>query len=305
MIFRHESAGMFWIDVEHPSPGEIRTIAREFSIGERIETELLSPTPLPLVASDNEHVLLVLHVPSHAGEDQYFKNQEVDFVVGKNFILTVRYEVVAPFHRLRKILETTGMVGDTPELGTDVLLEILFAHLFSSIRDHANHVSGRLERIEHQVREGNEREAVLRISETSREFLHLSSVTRNNEEPLSRFLDALHRRHFFGVGFVERAQRLRAEHEQLSRLIDTHRAIATELRETNDALLSAKQNDVMKKLTVIIFLILPAELTIFIFDMALPGAPLAGNPNAFWIVIGVIVAVVGCLSLFVAHKRWF
>lgn len=305
MIFRHESGGTLWVDLEHPSPGEIRTIAREFSIGERIEAELLSPTPLPLVAGDQEHALLVLHVPSQSEGSGALKGQEIDFVVGKNFVLTVRYEVIAPLHRLRKVLETSSLTGGAPELSTDVLLEILFAHLFSAVRDAANHIAGRLGKVEHLMREGEERAAVLSVSEINREFLHLVSLARNNDEPLGRFLHALERRHFFGQGFGERRDRIRGEHEQLLRLIDTHRAIATELRETNDALLSAKQNDVMKKLTVIIFLILPAELTIFIFDMKLPGAPLETLENGFWVVLGVIAAIVGSLALFVAHKRWF
>ncbi|HUQ30223.1 MAG TPA: CorA family divalent cation transporter [Candidatus Paceibacterota bacterium] len=305
MIFRHESNGTVWVDIEQPTPGEIRTIAREFSIGERIEAELLTPSPLPLVAGDAEHAMLVLHFPVHSEEGHLPKTQEVDFVVGRNFVLTVRYEVVAPLHRLRKVLETNGLMGDGPELKADVFLEILFAHLFASVRDHTNHTANRLTHVEREMFTGKEREAVLRISDINREFLHLSSAIANHEEPLIRFLQALERRNFFGPAFNERALRIRAENEQLVRLISTHRAVAVELRETNESLLSSNQNESMKTLTAITLLILPAELTIFIFDMSVPGTPLHSNPNAFWIVIGVIGVVVGTLAIIFARKHWF
>lgn len=305
MIFRHESNGTSWVDIEQPTPGEIRAIAREFSIGERIESELLTPSPLPLVAGDAEHAMLVLHFPTHSEEGHAPKTQEVDFVIGRNFVLTIRYEVIAPLHLLRKVLEANGLIGGGSELKADVFLEILFAHLFAAVRDHVNHTASRLISVERELYIGREREAVLRISDINREFLHLSSAIANHEEPLTRFLHALERRNFFGPAFGERALRIRAENEQLMRLINTHRAVAVELRETNESLLSVNQNEIMKTLTAITLLILPAELTIFIFDMEVPGTPLATNPDAFWIVIGLIGVVVGTLAVIFTRKHWF
>lgn len=304
MIFRHEQNGTSWIDIEQPTPEEIRAIARELSIGERIETELLAPSPLPLVAGDAEHALLVLHFPSHGGDGGETKSQEIDFVVGQKFVLTVRYEVVAPLHHLRKLLEANGLVGAHFDMRADMFLEILFAHLFAAIRDHTNHIAGRLSRIEKEMFAGHERDAVLRISEINREFLHLQAAIANHEEPLIRFLKALERRNFFGPAFGERAERIQGENEQLGRLIGTHRAVGTELRETNAALLESRQNEIMKTLTVVTFIILPLELVANVFAMSVPGLPFAGNPNAFYIVMALMLAIGGMLTLFFASKRW-
>lgn len=305
MIFRHESHGTSWIDVEQPTPDEIRNITRELGIGERIETELLAPSPLPIVAGDTDHALLVLHFPLHGEEASDSRNQEIDFVVGTDFVLTVRYEVIAPLHRLRKILETSTLVNERFELKADMILEILFAHLFASIRDHTNHLAGRLTHIEKEMFSGQERDAVIRISEINREFLHLASAVANHEEPLTRFLQALERRNFFGPAFSERALRIRGENEQLTRLITTQRDVATEMRETNDALLSARQNEIMKTLTVITFIILPLELIASLFAMdTVGGMPFRSDPNGFWIVTGLMILIGLVLTLFFAIKRW-
>ena len=304
MIFRHEQNGAFWIDIEQPTPEEVHAISKEFSIGSRIETELLSPSPLPLVAGDAEHALLVLHFPAHGTDDGQTASQEIDFVVGQKFILTVRYEVIAPLHHLRKLLEANGLVGTHFEMREDMFLEILFAHLFATMRDHTNHIANRLLHIEKGMFGGHERDTVLHISEINREFLHLQAAVANHEEPLTRFLQALERRNFFGPAFGERAQRIRGENEQLARLIGTHRAVGTELRATNMALLSARQNEVMKTLTVMTFLVLPLNLIAFIFAMHVPGTPLMTNPNAFWIILTAMLGVVGILVLYFAKKRW-
>lgn len=304
MIFRHEHRGGVWIDIEQPTDEEIRDIAREFSVGERIETELLSPTPLPLVAGDTNFVLLVLHFPTHSGEDGETKSQEVDFIIGRDFVLTVRYEVVAPLHRLRKLLETEDLLEDKSDFTSDTLLEILFAHLFAAVRDETNHIAARLSRIEKEMFNGHERKTVRAISSISREFLHLEASIAGQEEPLTRFLKAVGDRGFFGPTFIERASRITAEHSQIGRLISTHRAVATELRETNASLLEAGQNEVMKTLTVVTFIILPLELVAYIFGLHVPGEPLMENPNAFWIIVAMMLLIVGTMTIFFARKRW-
>lgn len=304
MIFRHEYREVTWVDLEQPTEEEIRDIAHEFSIGERFEQELLSPTPTSLVIREDNITLLVLHFPAHSAEDGPTKNQEIDFIVGDHFILTVRYEVVAPLHHLQKLLETQKLVLKNVALTTDVLLELLFVHLYTSVHDHTNHVVNRLERIEQDMFDGSERKTILSILQVSREFLHMEIALADQEEPLDRFLAALAEQNSFGTSFLERIERIRTERVQIARLVETHRAIATELRETNIALLESRQNEIMKTLTIITFSVLPLELVALIFGMHMLGTPLEQNPNAFWIILAVMLGLVSLMVLFFARKRW-
>lgn len=304
MIFRYEYPGGVWVDLERPTEDEIRHTAREFAISERLETELLSPTPSPLVAGDENTALLVLHFPAHEEGGSDTKNQEIDFIVGKNFIVTVRYEVIVPLHHLKKLLETQKIIGGTNAIATDVLLEILFAHLYTAARDHTDHIATNLARVEKEMFDGHERNTVRLISNISREFLHLEASLANQEESLGHFLNVLTERNVFGPSFIGRARRIGAERTQVAHLIKTHRAIATEMRETNIALLEAHQNEIMKTLTVVTFIFLPLELITFVFGMHALGAPLEQNTNAFWIITGSMLAVGIVITIFVAKKRW-
>lgn len=304
MVFRYEYSGGVWVDLEQPNEDEIRQVAQEFSISERIEMELLSPTPTPLVASDEGMGLLVLHFPSHSTENGEIGNQEIDFIVGKHFIVTVRYEVIAPLHHLKKILEAQRLVGGRAALTTDVLLEILFAHLYTSVRDHTNHVANNLELVERDMFDGHERTTVRAISNVSREFLHMEAALANQEEPLSRFLKSLRERGSFGVSFSERAGRILAERIHVARLVGTHRAMASELRQTNLALLEARQNEIMKTLTTVNFIFLPLGLISWTFAMRTEGMPFIDSPNAFWIVLGIMFTVAVLLITFFIRRRW-
>ncbi len=304
MIFRHEYPEVVWVDLEQPTEEETRAIAREFSIGERLEKEMLSPTPTSLVTREGNTTLLVLHFPAHDAEDGMTKNQEVDFIVGDNFILTVRYEVVAPLHHLQKLLETQKIVLKHVALTTDVLLEILFAHLYTSVHDYTNHIVSRLARIEEDMFDGSERKTILSILRVSREFLHMETALADQEGPLTRFLAALADSNAFKAPFLERTERILAGRSQIARLVETHRAITAELRETNVALLESRQNEIMKTLTVITFSVLPLELIALVFGMHALGTPLEQDPNAFWIIIIVMLGIVAFMTLFFARKRW-
>ncbi len=304
MISRYAYHGRVWIDLERPTEEEVHRLAREFSIGERLEMELISPTPMPLVASDAGITFLVLHFPARGAGDGEVRDQEVDFIVGEKFIITVRYEVVAPLHHLRKVLETQQLLSPHDDMTTDVLLEILFAHLYTSIRDHSNTSANRLTHIEHDMFNDLERHTVQKISNAIREFLHIEASLANQEEPLSRFLKTLSTRELFGTSFAERADRILAERAQAARLVGTYRAVATELRETNASLLEARQNEIMKTLTLITVTMMPVELVTFVFSMHALGTPLAQEPNAFWIILAIMLGTGGLMLLFFARRRW-
>lgn len=306
MVFRYEYPGGVWVDLEHPSSEEIRDIAREFSISERLETELLFPTPSPLVAGDEGSTLLVLHFPVHEMDGSDTKNQEVDVIVGRDYIITVRYEIIVPLHHLKKLLETQRLVADHTGIATDVLLEILFMHLYTSVRDHTDHAASNLAHIEKDMFDGHERTTVRAVSNINREFLHLESTLANQEDSLNRFLKALIARGSFGTSFNERAERILAERSQIARLITTHRAGATELRETNIALLEVRQNEIMKTLTIITVIVFPLELIAVTLGIHAPGTPalVTENPNAFWIILGIMLATVTLMVAYFARRRW-
>lgn len=304
MIFRHEYLDGVWVDLEQPSADDIRQIAQEFSINERLERELLSPTPVPIVTSADGMALLVLHFPTQGTEEGETKSQEIDFIVGKNFILTVRYEIIVPLHHLKKLLEARQLTEGKTPITTDVLLEILFAHLYTSMRDHLSHISGNLARVENEMFDGHERKTVRSISNISREFLHVEAALANQEESLGNFLNALAQYDFFGTSFAERTLRMLAERTHVARIVKTHRAVATELRETNIALLEARQNEIMKTLTTITVIVLPLELIAFVFGMHLPGTPLDQNPNAFSFVMIFMLGTVVLSTVYFTWKRW-
>lgn len=301
MTYRQEEGGVIWVDLERPTPDEIRAVANEFELSTRIEEELFSPTPLPMVLTEPHAAFLALHFPTRAEND--LLEQEVDFIVGKHFVLTVRYDIIASFHELRRLLDAGEALGKK-RVDADALLELLFNHLYDGLRAQAADAAKRLAKIEREMISGKERSTIRAVSAVSREFLHLEAAAANHEESLMLFLDELTNKGFFGAHFSTRVARVSANRAQVARLLGTHRSIATEVREMNDALLSSTQNEIMKTLTIMAFVTFPLTLIAGIFSMDTLHTPIVGSAYDFWIVLGMMVALTLGFFGYFRIKHW-
>lgn len=305
MIFRHERDGVTWVDLEKPSREEIAAVAKEFAVNKRMETELYEPTPVPLSDADGENALLVLHFPFRDSDvDDEQRSQEIDFITGRKFIITVRYEAIAPLLTLHKELEAQEFLGFDGALTTDELLELIFEKLFEAVRDRTKHIVARLSHAEREMFSGQERKTIVAVSSISRELLHLESALADTEDPLMHFLHALLRRNFFGAHFDERLSRIISERDHVARLITSHREVATELRDTNANLLNAAQNEIMKTLTVITFIVLPLDTVINLFGFGFANMPFGSLLHEFWMIIAMMLVVAVFLTLFFRVRRW-
>jgi magnesium transporter len=304
MITRHERGNVVWVDIESPTRQELHEVMREFDIDGRIEEEIASSTPYPILVSSPKYHYAILHFPA-SDPTGGAKSQEIDFIVGKKFLITARYEAIHSIHNLHKVFEAEELLGISKTKSSgDVLLERILRRLYGAIREEVEIIGRQLDRIEHDIFGGKERETMRTISEVNRVLLRFDMMIKRHEENLSSLLQELSAPTFFGKSFADSAAHIEAEREHVASLISSYREIAAELRDTNDSLLSASQNEVMKTLTVITFIILPLTLIASVFQMRVPGLPLTNDPNAFWIIIGLDVVVTGLLVLYTKLRHW-
>ncbi len=304
MITRHKRGKTVWVDLECPSEEEISAIMAEFDIDERIHEEISTPTPYPLSISFPGYTYLILHFPV-AGSEDGTRSQEIDFIVGKTFVITARYETIESLHNLHRILEAEEILN-LPEklLKTGELLERVMSRLYASISEDIEQAGRRLERIERDIFSGKEQNTVRKISEAGRILLRFETALKRHREPLSDFLSALGTPAFFGSNFEEHAAHIEARRIHAADLVASYRAVAQELRITNDSLLSASQNQVTKTLTVLAFTGVPLTLIASVFGMNVEAMPIVHGPHGFWIILGLMAAVGLIFFIFFRFKKW-
>jgi len=88
-----------------------------------------------------------------------------------------------------------------------------------------------------------------------------------------------------------------------SRLRSVHETL-TDLRDTNYALLTTKQNEIMKTFTILAFITFPLTLFTSTFGMNTVSTPILGHPNDFWIILSIMLVVSIGFFVFFRYKKW-
>ena len=91
--------------------------------------------------------------------------------------------------------------------------------------------------------------------------------------------------------------------ERIWDLLDNYKEVVEALESTNESVISHRQNDVLRILTVFSVVLLPLTLISGIFGMNVlfPGEH---THTAFWVIVGLMVGVIVSMVAFFKYKRW-
>lgn len=303
MVTRHTRGAITWVDLEAPTQKELADVVKEFGIDERVHEEIITPTHYPLVLVYPKYAYLILHFPT-ADAETGTRNQEIDFIIGKHFLITARYEMIEQIRSLHRVFEAEEVLGLTKKgAHAGHLLERVLKRMYGAIREEMEHASRLLERIEEDMFRGKEKDTVRSISDIGRVLLRFETTMNRQREPLHAFLQHLSSPALFGPKFAPHVSHIEAERTHVADIVSSFRSAASELRATNDSLLSASQNQVMKMLTLLTFLITPFAAVGTYFGMNV-AVPFEARDDAFWlaILVGLISSL--CTYLFFRLKKW-
>ncbi len=304
MITRYTHGDLVWIDLLSPTQEEVRDLMEEFSIDPLVADELLLPSTRNRVDPRDEYFYLVLHFPAFKHiHDMAHTMLEIDFVVGKKWIITTRYDGIDPLHQFSKLFEVDSVLDrkNMADHAGNVLYYMLF-ELYRMLYDELAHIETRLDMVEDRIFEGLEREMVAELSRISRDLLNYAQALDSHHSMLQSLETpgvAL-----FGYEYVRNIRTVISEYERLAASIKSSRASLLELRETNNSLLTTKQNEIMKTFTIMAFLMLPLSLISSVFGMNVALMPIVEHPFGFWIIVGIMLAVVAVFGAFFKHRDW-
>lgn len=298
-----KKTGVRWTDVHSTSPEDIVGAIEGVVAHPLILRELVRPTFSAKVDVYEDMLYVILHFPVADQEHQIIKVHEIDVVIKKNTLITVHYDAIAPlqdfFSALKQSKENSGPLGEHAGFVFFELLHKLYAHVIKELE----HIERQIIDVEDCIFQHKEKEMVRFISLLRRDILDF----RRALELHGHILSSLERTgvKFFGKNFAPYLADIFNAFLRVRGLLDNNFATISALQETNDSVLAARNNEVMKNLTIVALVTFPLMLLSSIFSMNTTLLPIVGNPNDFWIIIAIMVAgTVGMLILF-KKKRWF
>ncbi|MEK7567938.1 MAG: magnesium transporter CorA family protein [Patescibacteria group bacterium] len=304
MINTYNHKNLVWIDAISPTKEEVRDLMQKYGIDPLIAEELLIPSMKPKVDFRKNYIYLILHFPAIYHSHTKNVNQEIDFIIGHDFLITTRYDAIDPIHKFSKIFEVNSIL-DRDNMGDSAgfIFYYMIRKLYKSLTHELDFVADRLKIIEDRIFLGNEKLMVLELSKVSREILQFKQSLNLHDEVWSSFELAAIK--FFGRDFDYHVKGILGSFSRVQSAIQSNTDTLNELRETNNSLLSTKQNEIMKTLAVISFIILPISFLATVFGMNTNYIPIVGSANDFWIVMGIMTITALFVAVFFKYKNWF
>ena len=303
MIKKYTHKTITWVDVENPTSNEVRSLMEEYSIDPNVARELQLPSYKEKIVLHKKYLYMVMHFPVLRHSNNGNNDQEIDFVVGRNFIITTRYETIDAIERFAKFFEVNSILEKgIMEDHAGYVLYYIIKELYKSVSDELDCITDRMKKIEKDIFDGREKAMVFEISRANRDLINLDHALRTHKEILDSLEDVA--ADAFDMAFHENAIKISNDYYKVENMLSNNIDFLKELRNTNDSLLSTKQNETMKILTVITFLAMPFTVITGFFQMNTRYTPFVGSGHDWQIIVITEIVAVMVLFIFAKLRRW-
>lgn len=302
MIERFNGGKLTWIDMVNPTSDEIREVMEEANLPPELVSDLSAPIPRSSAVAVGNVVKVTLDYPIVKRTDINHPH-EIKLLATKTHLVSVHFEDIEAIHRFQKEFELLSILKNTKSKASGGhLLNAIMMFLYNSLNAKLDYLETKLVDVENEIFKGREKEMVFEISNISRRIISFKHVLATHAQVLDDLMElietAFTKEHKTGVLEI---------HEQylfLSSRVGTINETMDELRETNMALLTTKQNETMKILPILAFITFPLTLFTSMFGMNTSTTPIIGQPGDFWIIVGVMAVVsIGFFGYF-KYKDW-
>ncbi len=302
MTERFKQGKLRWVNMKNPTTEEVQKIMDELDVSPFFMSDLTTPVPKSSAVRIGSDIKITLDFPvvKRTGiEHQY----EVKFIITKHSLLTVQYEEMDGIERFKRQFEVATALRKTQKGITGAHLFIsLINNLYDDASTKLDYIESKLSNIEDTIFKNDARKLVIEISDTSKKLITFRHILHSHDDV---FRDVY--THFTTVyhdAFNTDLKSIQGQYYSLQRrtnaLFDTLNA----LRETNTALLTTRQNEIIKNLTIMAFITFPLTLLSSMFGMNVTEAPIIGKANDFWIILGIMIASVIGFFAFFKHRGW-
>jgi magnesium transporter len=297
---------MIWIDLENPTREEVREVMNTYNLTPEVAEDLIDPTIRTRADIYKDYMYFVLHFPLHTHKKHHVFNkrtEELDFVIGKDFLITVHYSPIETLVSFAKSFEADTILNHervTRNPGS-LFVHILY-RMYKAVQEKVDDIHTTLNVYEESIFAGKEREIVFELSALNRVLIYFQQALSSHKDILSLFERSSLL--MFGKDFESYIDHITQEYNKATRATVSAKEYADELRKTNNSLLSTKQNEIMKTLTVINFIILPLSVITGLFGMNVDSTPLSGSQYDFWIVVLAMIIITLISTSIFKKKNW-
>jgi magnesium transporter len=296
------AGGLTWVHLTAPTGDEATQLAVRYGWHALDLEDVLSKRQRPKVDEYPEYLFLVLHFPAYDRDIGRLNAAELDVFLGPDFLITLPNVELHPVTRLFARCEEDDELRESLfAKGSGYLLYHVLDDLFDYCFPILDKIGHKLDSIEDEMFEGAAEDVVRDLSNVKQEIISYRKIIKPERSTL-RVLEARTQR-FLPQDLEVYFDDIVDAAERIWDLLDNYKEVVEALEDTNESVISHRQNDVLRVLTIFSVIILPLTFITGIFGMNV-DFPGFGGREAFWAIVGAMVATLVGMVAFFRYKRW-
>jgi magnesium transporter len=296
--------GLTWIHLDALDPESVNELRARFGWHPLDVEDVLSKRQRPKIDdyADEGYLFGVLHFPAYDKAIQRLNAAELDFFLGPDYLVTMPNVELLPVTRLFSRCQEDGHFREQLfGKGSGRLLYEVLDDLFDYCFPILDKIAYKLDSIEDDIEDLRSEEIVGDISRAKQEIISFRKIIKP-QRPALRLLER-HIERFLPENLELYFDDLVDASERIWDLLDNYKEVVEALEDTNESVISHRQNDVLRILTVFGAIFLPLTFITGIFGMNVhyPGE---GTHLAFWVIVGLMIATIVGMIAFFRYRRW-
>ena len=304
----------FWVDMEKPTDEELAVLDDVFGFHPLAIEDTIQYSQRPKIESYNHvgdacrqgYFYMVIHGPDLATFKEKLRTKEIDIFVSERYLVTVHEEVMQSVNEVKARAQTDARILIDP--GIDLLLHNILDHLVDHYRPIMDYLEVALDELEEEALTKPTPDLLVRIAARKRELLNFRRIIGPQREVIAQLTRG-------EVPFIRENTRiyLRDVLDHIVRTVEMteiYRDLVLGARDIYLSSISNNLNQIMKALTVITVVALPATIITSFFGMnfdpvAVPAfGQLLSSPVGFWLTIAIMVVLMSTLLFYFRKNRW-
>lgn len=300
-LVQYDKGLHLWVDLENPTPEETKQVLEGiFNFHPLAIEDCVTLSERPKVDEYENYVFLVIHAVDYTRTEE-FRTTELNIFMGKEFLVTFH---TAPLKSIAAAIDRVSKNSVAVARAPDRLAHTILDFLFENYRPVLDELSGEIADIEEQVLVKPSLDVLGEVLRVRKEVQQLRAIIAPQREVVARF--ARGEVKSIRVHLLPYYRDLLDQLVRISDSADSYRDSLTNVLQVHLNLQQTQVNQVIKVLTVLATLAMPAFIITSFYGMNFGHFPAEGSDarTAYLWVFGVTGVCTGGLFLWLKRKGW-
>lgn len=305
MLQSIKTSNLTWHNLIKPAARDLEYLSRNFNF-HPLDLEASRKdrhSQRPQISEYEKYIFLILLFPIYRRRQRDIKPAEIDFFLGKNYLITIHNNELEPLKKMFNLnrddltAREKFIKNSSSELLYDILNK-LFLYCFPML----DHISLDIANIENNIWQGKEKAMTKEILIIQRNIINFRKIMQAHKNVMKKIVAG--RNPLVADNIKKYFSSIVEQSKDIWDILENQKDTIYALHHTNESLISFKLNDIMKTLTIFSVIVFPLTLLAALFGMNTINMPLITHPYGFWIIISIMAGGVFLMFAYFKHKKW-